>query len=128
MNTRFEKIFRQNRLEMNEKKIILFWTVLQFLNMNKLGFVEFWKIIPVFAQRKELILNSRNLEVSKEQCTSYCIFRSSREGYWRMKKNFDFSGQLIQFLNTSRLCFVKFWKVVPVFTHGKRVVIQLLNL
>ena len=96
--------------------------------MNKLGFVEFWKIIPVFAQRKELILNSMNLEVSKEQCTSYCIFRCSREGYWRMKKKIDFSGQLIQFLNTSRLCVVKFWKVVPIFAHGKRLVIQLLNL
>ena len=41
--------------------------------------MKFWKIILVFAQRKELILNSRNLEVGKEQCSSYCIFRSSRE-------------------------------------------------
>ena len=39
-----------------------------------------------------------------------------------------FSGQLFQVLNTSRLCVMKFWKVVPVFAHGKRVVIQLLNL
>ena len=56
-------------------------------------FVEFSKFIPVFAQRKELKLNSRNLEVGKEQGTSYCIFRSSREGYWMMKNFFfDFSG------------------------------------
>ena len=47
--------------------------------MNRLGFVEFWKIILVFAQGKELQLNSRNLEVGKEQCSSYCIFRSRRE-------------------------------------------------
>ena len=67
--------------------------------MNRMEFVEFWKIIPVFAQGKELILNPRNLEVGKEQCTSYCIFRSSREGYWRMlKKKMDF-----------------FWTIVPVF-------------
>ena len=90
-------------------------------------FVKFWKIIPVFAQGKESILNPRKLEVIKEQCTSYCIFRSSREGYWRRKKN-EFSGQLFQFLNTSKLCVVKFWKVVPVLAHGKRVVIQLLKL
>ena len=51
-----------------------------------MGFVEFWKIIPVFAQGKELYLNSRNLEVGKEQCSSYCIFRSSREGYWKILK------------------------------------------
>ena len=38
----------------NEKKNIYLWTVLHFLNMNKMGFVEFWKIIPVFAQGKEL--------------------------------------------------------------------------
>ena len=44
--------------------------MLQFLNKNRLGFVEFWKIIPVFAQGKELYLNSRNLEVGKEQCTA----------------------------------------------------------
>ena len=37
----------------NEKKKNL-WTVLQFLNMNRMGFMEFWKIIPVFAQGKEL--------------------------------------------------------------------------
>ena len=36
----------------NEKKNI--WTVLQFLNMNRMGFVELWKIIPFFAQGKEL--------------------------------------------------------------------------
>ena len=84
MNTRFEKIFGQNSLEINEKKKL--WTVLQFLKMNRMEFVEFWIIIPVFAQGKELILNPRKLEVSKEQCTSYCIFRSSREGYWRMLK------------------------------------------
>ena len=31
-----------------------FWTVLQFLNTNRMGFVEFWKIIPDFEQEKEL--------------------------------------------------------------------------
>ena len=25
--------------------------------------------------------------MGKEQCSSYCIFRSSREGYWRSLKN-----------------------------------------
>ena len=55
--------------------------------MNRMEFVEFWKITPIFfAQRKGLILNSRNLGVGKEQCSSCCIFRSSREGYWRKKK------------------------------------------
>ena len=89
MNTRFDKIFGQNSLEINEKKI--FWTVHQFLKMNRMEFVEFWTIISVFAQGKESILNPRKLEVSKEQCTSYCIFRSSSEGYWRMlKKKNDF--------------------------------------
>ena len=82
----FEKSFGQNNLEMNEKKKILFWTVLQFLKMNRMEFVKFWKIIPVFAQRKELILNSRNLEVGKEQCSSYCIFRSSRKAIGGIEK------------------------------------------
>ena len=59
-------------------------------------FVEFWKFIPGFAQRKELKINSRNLEVDKEQCTSYCIFRRSKEGYWK-KKIFDFSRQCSSF-------------------------------
>ena len=40
--------FGQNSPEINEKKKN-FWTVLRFLNMNRMGFVEFWKIIPVFA-------------------------------------------------------------------------------
>ena len=61
-------------------------------------FVEFWKIIPVFAQRKELILNSRNLEMGKEQCSSYCIFRSSREGYWRNGKKKIFARQELEWL------------------------------
>ena len=40
--------FGQNSPEINEN-FFFFWTVLQFLNMNRLGFVGFWKIIPVFA-------------------------------------------------------------------------------
>ena len=36
------------------KKKKKFWTVIQYLNMNIMGFVEFWKVIPVFAQGKEL--------------------------------------------------------------------------
>ena len=35
--------------------------------------------------------------MGKEQCSSYCIFRSSREGYWRSlkkkKKNFFVQGR-----------------------------------
>ena len=48
----------------NEKKNL--WTMVQvffFFTINKLCFVKFWKIIPVFA----------NFEVGKEQCSSYCI-------------------------------------------------------
>ena len=49
----FEKMFwaEQSRNKRKKKK---FWTVLQFLNNSRLGIVEFWKIIPVFAQGKEL--------------------------------------------------------------------------
>ena len=43
-----------DRNEKKKKKNIYFWTVPQFLNMNRMSFVEFWKIIPVFAQGKEL--------------------------------------------------------------------------
>ena len=80
----FEKIFGQNSLEMKKNNNNTFLdSAPVFLKMNSMEFVEFWKIIPVFAQRKELILNSRNLEMGKEQCSSYCIFKSSREGYWK---------------------------------------------
>ena len=52
-NLRCSRIYGQNSPEiskkLNEKKKFI-WTVLQFLNMNRMGFVEFWKIIPVFAQ------------------------------------------------------------------------------
>ena len=37
----------RNKQEINEKK--KFWTVLQFLKMNRIEIMEFWKIIPVFA-------------------------------------------------------------------------------
>ena len=33
-----------------------FYTVAPVLNMNILGFVEFWKIIPVFPQEKEFVI------------------------------------------------------------------------
>ena len=39
-----------------KKKKKISWTVLQFLNMNRMGFVEFWKIIPDFAQEKKRIV------------------------------------------------------------------------
>ena len=32
------------------------WTALQFLNTNRMGFVEFWKIIPEFAQEKGIVI------------------------------------------------------------------------
>ena len=58
-------------------------------------FVEFWKFIPGFAQRKELNINSRNLEVDKEQCTSYCIFRVAGKATGGIeKKKFDFLGSV----------------------------------
>ena len=41
---------KQSRNKRKKKKI--FWTVASVLNMNRLGYVEFWKIIPVFAQGK----------------------------------------------------------------------------
>ena len=41
--------------------------------MNSMGFVEFWKIIPVFAQGKELQLNSRDLLWVKSSGLGYCI-------------------------------------------------------
>ena len=39
--------------------------------------------------------------MGKEQCTSYCIFRSSREGYWRSlkkKKKFFCARQKLEWL------------------------------
>ena len=33
-----------------------FWTVLHFFNTNRMGFVEFWKIIPDFAQEKGIVI------------------------------------------------------------------------
>ena len=38
------------------KKKKNFWTMLQFLNTNRMGFVEFWKIIPDFAQEKGIVI------------------------------------------------------------------------
>ena len=34
--------------------------------------------------------------MSKEQCTSYCIFRSSREGYWRSLKKIKNKKKFVQ--------------------------------
>ena len=48
--------------------------MLQILNKNKLGFVKFWKIIPVFAQGKGLNLTHKNFELYGWQCSSYCIY------------------------------------------------------
>ena len=45
------RIFWQNGPEINEKKL---WTVALVLNMNRLGFVKFWEIIPFFAQENGL--------------------------------------------------------------------------
>ena len=58
--------------------------------------------------------------MGKEQCTSYCIVRSGREGYWRMlkKKMIFFFWTIVPGLNTNILSVVKFWEVVPVFAHG----------
>ena len=47
--------FGHNGPEINEKKKIS-GQLLQFFNMNRLGFVEFWKIISVFAQEKEFVI------------------------------------------------------------------------
>ena len=44
--------FGHNGLEINQKKKEISGQLLQFLNMNILCFVEFWKIIPVFTQEK----------------------------------------------------------------------------
>ena len=43
----FGVFFSSSRYE--KKKI---WTVLQFLNMNRLDLVKFWTIIPVFHEGK----------------------------------------------------------------------------
>ena len=40
----------------NKRKKKNFWTTALVLNMNILGFVKFWKIIPVFAQEKEFVI------------------------------------------------------------------------
>ena len=39
-----------------KKYIYIFWTVLQFLNTNRMGFVEFRKIILDFAQEKGIVI------------------------------------------------------------------------
>ena len=62
--------------------------MLQFLNMNRLSFVEFWKIIPVFAQEKEFViklLKILNWVNSSVQATaSLGVARKASEG---IKKN-----------------------------------------
>ena len=44
-----------------------------------------------------------------------------------VQKKKRFYGQSFQFLNINRLCFVEFWKIIPVFSQGKRVIIKLLK-
>ena len=49
------RIFGENGLEINE--FFFSGQLLQVLDMNRLGFVEFWKIIQVFfAQEKEFVI------------------------------------------------------------------------
>ena len=54
----FEKIFfGQNSPEINRKKRKkILDSAPVFFNMNSMGFVEFWKIISVFAQRKRVVI------------------------------------------------------------------------
>ena len=50
--------------------------------------MEFWKIIPVFAQEKEFVIKLlKILNWVNSSCSSYYVFGSSREATGRIKKN-----------------------------------------
>ena len=61
-----------------------FWTIAPVLNMNILSFVEFWKIILVFAQEKEFVI--KHLKVlnwvnsSVQATSSLGVARKAIEG------------------------------------------------
>ena len=63
---------------------------------------------------------------SSVQATASLGVARKATGGFEKKKYFDFFGQCSSFLIPVKWVFVKFWKVVPVFAHGKRVEIQLL--
>ena len=66
------RIFGQNGPE--RKEFFFPGQLLQFLNVNRLGFVEFLKIIPVFAQEKEFVIKLckiLNWVNSSVQATAY---------------------------------------------------------
>ena len=73
---------------MKKKKI--YGQLLQFFNMNRLDFVEFWKIIPVFTQEKEFViklLKILNWVNSNVQATaSLGVARKATGGFRKGKK------------------------------------------
>ena len=62
--------------------------LLQFFNMNSLGFLEFWKIIPVFAQEKEFVIKLSKIlnwvNSSVQVTASLRVARKATEGIKKM--------------------------------------------
>ena len=72
----------------NKRKKKIPGQLLQFLNMNRLGFMEFWKNIPVFAQEKEFVIKLckiLNWVNSSVQATSLGVARKAIEGIKKKK-------------------------------------------
>ena len=58
--------------------------------MNRLGFVEFWKIIPVFSQEKEFVIKLCKIlnwvNSSVEATATLGVARKATEGIKKTKK------------------------------------------